>query len=196
MYKSRQTGSGDIVGTTAWGSRLQPLPVRRRHEGARSLGCRRRRFRSPSDVADFTAIRRNLATRGKTTHIRISTADELDGVGMLPCLMVLDYEGQVTARPDAVQEPTDVTVHGLPADPKDKKTSVNIALFDTIIEELRVAFRLGFKCGAPTVVSDSWLDSWSQTGDVQLNSDPNETYLGCELTWIVKLDEKTIVRSA
>jgi hypothetical protein len=148
-------------------------------------------------VADFTALRRNIADRGATAaHLKSATADKLDGIGPLPCLMVLDYEGQVTARPDAVSEPTEVTVHGMLFLAKPGRTGDVIQLFDTLIEELRVAFRLGFKCGMPTVVDDSWMDSWSQTGEASLNGSPDESYIGCELTWIVKLDEKTIVRSA
>ena len=63
---------------------------------------------------------------------------------------------------------------------------------DTCLTELRTAYQQGIKCGAPTVVQDSWLDRWS-AGVVTF---ADEDYIGCDLEWTIQLDEVIPTRTA
>jgi hypothetical protein len=144
-------------------------------------------------VADLTALRRNFATRAATcAHIAEGTADKLDGVGDLPAVKVLDYDGQVTGRPGGNQELTTLRLRGvlLVASPGSKGDAV--LTLDACLEELRVAYRLGIKCGMPTVVHDSWLDRWD-SGVIEF---AEEEFIGADLEWEIQLDEVIATRTA
>ena len=63
--------------------------------------------------ADPTLLRRNLATRAKTTSIRTSSADRIEAQPNTPAVFVLDYTIQITGRPNANKLLSDMTVHGV-----------------------------------------------------------------------------------
>lgn len=137
-------------------------------------------------LLDITALRRNLATRANTTSIRASTADRLDRVpAALPAVMVLDHQGEITARPDAPKRMMTITVRGVLILAEAGRKMESNELMDACIEELLAAFEQGIKCGQPTAVHDSWLESWDG-GQVEWNG---ETYPGAMLSWTVETYE-------